>query len=131
MPQTRTSAPPVVPAAPDSDQDDLGEDGSLLVEDHTFAIIPDWVINADISDAAFRVYSLLLRFGNTSGCRMPSRGLLARRLHRSTDSIDRALRELVDHTLVRIEHRHNGRKTLSNRYLGRRPRQRHSRCGAA
>ena len=97
MPQTRTSAPPAVPTAPDSDQDDLGEDGSLVVEDHTFAIIPDWVINADISDAAFRVYSLLLRFGNTSGCRMPSRGLLALRLHRSVDSIDRALRELVDH----------------------------------
>ena len=116
MLKTRSSAPPVVPAAPDSDQDDLGEDGSLVVEDHTFAIIPDWVINADISDAAFRVYSLLLRFGGTSGCRMPSRGLLARRLHSSTDSIDRALRELVDHALVRIEHRHNGRKTLSNRY---------------
>ena len=116
MPQTRTSAPPVAPAAPDSNQDDLGEDGSLVVEDHTFAIIPDWVINADISDAAFRVYSLLLRFGNTSGCRMPSGGLLALRLHRSTDSIDRALRELADHALVHIEHRHNGRKTLSNRY---------------
>ena len=67
-------------------------------------------------DAAFRVYSLLLRFGGSSGNRTPSRGLLARRLHRSVDSIDRALRELVDHGLVRVEHRIAGRKSLSNRY---------------
>jgi hypothetical protein len=91
---------------------DLGETGTLVVEDHGFAIVGDWVIN----DAAFRVYSLLLRFGGSSGNRMPSRGLLARRLHRSVDSIDRALRELVDQHLVRVKHRHAGRKTLSNRY---------------
>ena len=49
----------------------FAEPGSLLVEDQRFAIVPDWVIGADLSDAAFRVYSLLLRFGNGSGCRMP------------------------------------------------------------
>jgi hypothetical protein len=47
---------------------------------------------------------------------MPSRGLLARRLHRSVDSIDRALRELADHGIVRVEHRQAGRRTLSIRY---------------
>ncbi len=98
------------------DPESLGEADTLLIEDHGFAIIGDWIINAPISDAAFRVYSLLLRFGGSSGQRMPSRGLLARRLHRSTDSIDRALHELVDTAIVRVEHRHNGRRTLSNRY---------------
>jgi hypothetical protein len=96
--------------------DDLGDEGSLLVEDQTFAIVGEWVITAEISDAAFRVYSMLLRFGGTSGCRMPSRALLGRRLHRSVDSIDRALRELVSAGIVRIEHRHDGRQFRSNRY---------------
>ena len=87
-----------------------------MVEGQAFAIVGEWVITAEISDAAFRVYSMLLRFGGTSGCRMPSRALLGRRLHRSVDSIDRALRELVSAGIVRIEHRHDGRQFRSNRY---------------
>src|SRR3954453_1454752 len=86
--------------------EDLGDEGSLVVEDHRFAILPEWVIAADISDGAFRVYSMLLRYGNSSGCRMPSRALLAHRLHRSVDSIDRALRELVSAGMVRVQRRH-------------------------
>jgi hypothetical protein len=84
--------------------DDYSPPGSLRVEDQPFALVPEWVIDTDISDAAFRVYSLLLRYGNTSGQRMPSRKLLAVRLHRSVDAVDRAVRELADTGLVRIEH---------------------------
>ena len=90
--------------------------GSLRVEDQPFAVVPEWVIDSEISDAAFRVYSLLLRFGNTSGQRMPSRKLLAVRLHRSVDAVDRAVRELADHGLLRVEHRRAGRRNLTNRY---------------
>ena len=50
----------------------LGDQGSLTVEDTPFAIVPEWVITIPITDAAFRVYALLLRYGGTSGCRMPS-----------------------------------------------------------
>ena len=96
--------------------DDYSPPGSLRVEDQPFALVPEWVIDLDVSDAAFRVYSLLLRYGNTSGQRMPSRKLLAVRLHRSVDAIDRAVRELVDTGLVRIEHRRAGRRNLTNRY---------------
>jgi hypothetical protein len=92
MPQSAPGTPATAIDPPPGDSDELGDAGSLVVEDHGFAIVGDWVINAEISDAAFPVYSLLLRFGGTSGNRMPSRGLLARRLHRSVDSIDRALR---------------------------------------
>ncbi len=104
--------------AMDVDRSDagLGDEGSLVVEDAGFAIVGEWVITAEISDGAFRVYSMLLRFGNSSGCRMPSRALLGRRLHRSVDSIDRAVRELVSAGLVRVEHRHDGRQYRSNRY---------------
>jgi hypothetical protein len=96
--------------------DDFSGPGSLRVEDQPFALVPEWVIDADVSDAAFRVYSLLLRYGNTSGQRMPSRKLLAVRLHRSVDAVDRAVRELADNGLVRIEHRRAGRRNLTNRY---------------
>ena len=95
---------------------DFSGPGSLHVEDPPFALVPEWVIDTDISDAAFRVYSLLLRYGNTSGQRMPSRKLLAVRLHRSVDTVDRAVRELVDTGLLRVEHRRAGRRNLTNRY---------------
>ena len=94
----------------------LARPGSLVVEEQHFAVVPEWVIDAELSDAAFRLYSLLLRYGNGSGSRMPSRRLLAQRLHRSTDSIDRAMRELVDVGIVRVEHRRRGRLNLTNRY---------------
>ena len=113
MPDNTSTPDPDLEAAGDAD---LGDEGSLLVEDQAFAIVGEWIITAEISDAAFRVYSMLLRFGGTSGCRMPSRALLGRRLHRSVDSIDRALRELPSAGIVRIEHRHDGRQYRSNRY---------------
>jgi hypothetical protein len=65
--------------------------GTLVVEEPRFAIVPEWVIDAALSDGAFRLYSLLLRYGNGSGSRMPSRQTLARRLRRSVDAVDRAM----------------------------------------
>jgi len=94
--------------------DDL--DGTLVVEEPRFALVPEWVIDAAIPDAAFRLYSLLLRYGNGSGSRMPSRSTLARRLRRSVDAVDRAMRQLSDDGIVRIEHRRAGEQFLSNRY---------------
>ena len=116
MPEHATPEPNPTTDARDANTDELGAEGSLVVEDHHFAIVAEWVITAEVSDAAFRVYSMLLRFGNTSGRRMPSRALLATRLHRSVDSIDRALRELSGAGIVRVEHRRTGRVNLSNRY---------------
>ncbi|RKS79934.1 hypothetical protein CLV35_0351 [Motilibacter peucedani] len=96
--------------------DGVGDDGSLVVEEQRFAIVPEWVIDGELSDAAFRLYVLLLRYGGSSGCRMPSRRLLAARLHRSVDSVDRAMRELESALVVRVERRHDGRQNLTNRY---------------
>jgi len=90
--------------------------GTLVVEEPRFAIVPEWVIDAAISDGAFRLYSLLLRYGNGSGCRMPSRQTLARRLRRSVDAVDRAMRQLTEAGIVRVEHRRHGEQFLSNRY---------------
>jgi len=90
--------------------------GTLVVEEPRFAIVPEWVIDAPVSDSAFRLYSLLLRYGNSSGSRMPSRQTLARRLRRSVDAIDRAMRQLTEAGIVRVEHRRCGEQFLSNRY---------------
>ena len=103
------------PDVPHVRADDFGDEGTLVVQEH-FAIVPEWLIDADISDAAYRLYSVLLRYGQSSGTRMPSRALLARRLRRSVDSVDRALKELVAVGAVVIEHRRQGKEFLQNRY---------------
>ena len=88
----------------------------LVVEDR-FAIVPEWLLDADIGDAAVRLYAVLLRYGQSSGSRMPSRATLARRLRKkSTDSVDRAMKELVGIGAVRIEHRYDGAQRLTNAY---------------
>ena len=64
-----------------------------------------------------RLYAVLLRYGQSSGARMPSRATLARRMHKkSTDSVDRALKELVAIGAVTVEHRYDGGQRLSNAY---------------
>ena len=87
-----------------------------MVEPQRFAIVPEWVLDLDVSDAALRLYALLLRYGGTSGSRMPSRRLLAERMRRSVDSVDRAMRDLETAGLVRVERRRRGRENLTNRY---------------
>lgn len=62
---------------------------SPVVEGHHFALVPEWLINADIGDCAFRLYAVLLRYGQSSGNRMLSRATLAERLRkRSVDTVD-------------------------------------------
>ncbi len=90
---------------------------TLDIEPHRFAIVPEWLLDACISDCAVRLYVVLLRYGHSSGQRMPSRALLARRLKKgSTDTVDRALKELVALGAVVIEHRRDGTRNLTNRY---------------
>lgn len=98
------------------DLDELGEEGSLVLEQR-FAIVPEWVIDAEISDCAYRLYSILLRYGQSSGQRMPGRAALAARLHKSSkDTVDRALKELVRAGVVVVEHRCRDGRHLTNRY---------------
>ncbi|MCI2238121.1 helix-turn-helix domain-containing protein [Paenibacillus sp. TRM 82003] len=103
---------PPTPDAPRPAPDDT----SLVIEEPRFALVPEWVIDAKIPDSSFRLYSLLLRYGGSSGTRMPSRATLARRMNRSVDAVDRAMRALVDAGIVRVEHRRNGQQNLTNRY---------------
>ena len=96
---------------------DLDPDGSLVVEPMRFAMVPEWLLDSNVSDCAVRLYAVLLRYGQTSGQRMPSRALLARRLHKSSvDTVDRALRELTLLGAVVVERRRVGTLNLTNRY---------------
>ena len=89
---------------------ELDEGAGLVLEQH-FAIVPEWVLFADISDAALRLYAVLLRYGQSSGQRMPSRAVLASRLRkRSKDSVDRALKELVRVGAVVVQRRRDGNR---------------------
>lgn len=98
--------------------DDAGGGAGQLVLEQRFAIVPEWVIDAEISDCAYRLYSVLLRYGQTSGQRMPSRATLAGRLHKSSkDTVDRALKELVAIGAVVVERRRRDGRNLTNRYL--------------
>ena len=91
-------------------------DGELVVEER-FAIVPEWLLDSNVSDCAVRLYAVLLRFGQSSGARMPSRATLAARLHkRSVDTVDRAMRELVELGAVCVQARYAGRERLTNSY---------------
>jgi hypothetical protein len=90
--------------------------GSELAVEQRFAIVPEWMLDADVSDTAFRLYAVLARYGNTSGVRMPGRALLARRLRKSVDTVDRAIRELSAAGVLDVERRQDGNRHLTNRY---------------
>lgn len=72
-----------------------------------FAIVPEWVILADISGNAVRLYALLNRFANSSGRAWPSRRTLSEMLRTSMATIDRAKDELVGVGALTVEHRKN------------------------
>ncbi len=95
---------------------DTAEQTGQLALEQRFAVVPEWMLDSAVSDTAFRLYAILARYGNTSGVRMPGRALLARRLHRSLDTVDRALKELTAAGILTIEHRTHAGRTLTNRY---------------
>lgn len=68
------------------------DDDAIEVEEPNYTQIPEWVLDAKISDRAVRLYGVLRRYGTKA---YPGRVALAERLHCSVDSIDRAARELV------------------------------------
>jgi hypothetical protein len=76
-----------------------------------FAMIPEWILDhPDLSDRAVRLWGILHRYATLDGGAVPGRATLARRCGGcSTDSIDRAKRQLVKVGALRVENR--GRST--------------------
>jgi hypothetical protein len=72
------------------------EQDGLVSEYETFAMLPEWVLDAEISDRAVRLFALLLRYANKGGKAWPTRKTLQERLRvGSLDSVDRAIADLV------------------------------------
>jgi hypothetical protein len=86
-----------------------------------FSIVPEWVLDADISDRAVRVYAILARYADSETLQaFPSRETLAKRANCHWRSIDRAIDELVTLGAITKTHRKNGDAFQSNVYTLRR-----------
>lgn len=67
---------------------------SAIRVDVRFTQVPEWVLDAEISDRAVRLYGVLGRYADANGRSFPGRETLAERLRCSKDSVDRAMKEL-------------------------------------
>lgn len=83
-----------------------------------FALVPTWVLDADISPLAVRVYAIHADCADRQGSHYHGRKSLAARARCSLLTLDRAHAELVTVGALRIEHRrHEGRRdSTSSRY---------------
>lgn len=73
-------------------------DQGHVVADFRFAMVPEWVLYADVSAQAVRLYAVLLRYanGSTSGEAYPGRRRLAEHLRvADVKTVDRALDQLT------------------------------------
>lgn len=63
-----------------------------------YAIVPEWLLDTDVSANAIRLWAVLAaKFADReSDVAYPSRARLATDLHKSIDTVDRAVRELVE-----------------------------------
>lgn len=86
--------------------------------DSYFAIIPEWVLYANISSNAIRLYCVLRRRADKeSGRCYPSRKTLAKEMGNiSTRTLDRAIEELIEIGALKVLHRMNGEEYTSNLY---------------
>jgi hypothetical protein len=86
--------------------------------DNYFAIVPEWVIYADISSQAVRLYCALRRHADKSHTAHPSQARLAELTFSSINTVKRSLRELDRIGAVRITPRLDGEgRRTSNDYL--------------
>ena len=73
-----------------------------------FAVLPEWVLYLPISANAVRVYCVLRRYAdNTTGECYPSRKTLAMKARISVQTLDRCIKELVDHHAITVKPRKN------------------------
>ena len=77
-----------------------------LTTDIRFSIVPEWVLDAEISDRALRVYAVLARYADNDTLQaFPGRQTIADRVRCSVKSVDRALDELIEMGAIEKQHR--------------------------
>lgn len=75
-------------------------------QDQYFCIIPEWVLYAEVSATAVRVYGVLNRYANdkTNKCH-PARSTIAEKCRISEKSVDRAIKELKKIKALKVKSR--------------------------
>ncbi|MDX1745966.1 MAG: hypothetical protein R3324_08520, partial [Halobacteriales archaeon] len=89
--------------------------------DVRFAMVPEWVLDRDISSRAVHLYAIIAAYSDLTTSEsdatgaFPSRRTLARRLRCGTTSLGHALRELLDVGAIEKHERHrdNGSQTTN------------------
>lgn len=79
---------------------------STISLEHKFALVPEWVIDLQISNSAFRLYAVLARYADYNTRRaFPSRETLAARMNTSVKTVERAVGELIEVGAIQRESR--------------------------
>lgn len=92
-----------------------------IASDIRFSIVPEWILDAEISDRAVRVYAILARYADSETLQaFPSRETIAKRAFCHYKSVDRAIDELVKIKAIVKSHRRSGESYQSNLYTLRR-----------
>lgn len=91
----------------------------MTIYGERFAITPEWVLDAEVSDRAVRLWAVLNRFAGEKGEANPGRLRIAKRLRCSEKSVDRAMRELVQIGAVVAQAAYDdaGDRTANDYYL--------------
>ena len=84
-----------------------------LSSENKFAIMPEWVIELDVSHTAFRLYAVLARYAdNITHQAFPSLDTLSKRLGCSEKTVRRAIEDLVKHGAIKKHSRGRYHSTL-------------------
>ena len=93
----------------------------FIDSDIRFSIVPEWVLDASVSDRAVRIYALIARYADNDTLQaFPSRETLAKRAGCNVKSVDRAIAELQTVGALIKSHRRSGDAYQSNLYTVRR-----------
>ena len=89
--------------------------------DVRFSIIPEWLLDSEVSDKALRVYAILARYADNETMQaFPSRETIAERARCHVKTVDRALEELINVKAIVKKHRKSGNGYSSNLYTVKR-----------
>jgi hypothetical protein len=85
-----------------------------------FAVVPEWVLfHEGLSDQAVRLYGVLRRYADQEQSEAwPSIPTLAKRMKRSDRSVQRAMKELLEHDAIVLVRRPDGARS-TNTYMVR------------
>ena len=90
-----------------------------IVSEFYFSIVPEWLIESNVSGNALRVYSALYRFADKDdGTCWPSIATIGTKCNKSSSSIKRAIKELKDIGAIEVKERYlEDKGQTSNLYI--------------